>query len=118
MHGLPSDFDVSIFSGRTLESVCFMQYAVRLSFDDDLAITLEASYAQRTGSTAQAERVEIPIRTSSLMQLLGLRILSADVEDGGTLVLKFEGGQLLYCFDDSPQYESYHILFRGKETHV
>lgn len=44
MYGLPSDFDASIFVGRELQQVSFTVNTVHLTFDGDVAITLESSF--------------------------------------------------------------------------
>ena len=118
MYGLPVDFDLSIFVGRSLQLVSFTVNTVHLAFNEDLSITIESSYAHQLETHHPETRTEVSARESTLMRLLGKVIESAEAFDIGTLVLHFEGGQLLKCFDDSSQYEAYKITNQGKETIV
>lgn len=47
------------------------------------------------------------------MQLIATMVVRSEVLDGGTLVLHFEEGQSLHCYDDSTAYESYRITRKG-----
>src|SRR3972149_8201656 len=116
MYGLPKDFDFSVFEGRTLELVCFSENTVNLSFDDHLSITIESSYSHQVDDEDPGSTIDIPPETSTLMQLTGDVVELAEAVGKGTLVLHFEGGQVLKCFEDLPNYECYKITHHGKET--
>jgi hypothetical protein len=121
MYGLPEMFDASFFVGRTLQNVVFSQCMVELIFDGKVAIGIQSSYelqiADGTGYVKR-NRVEEPIHSSRLMQLLGARVASVRAERDGTLTLDFEHGSVFRCFDDSPNYESYSIGHGEEETYV
>lgn len=118
MYGLPPDFDASIFVGRELEQVSFSANTVHLTFDDDIAITLESSFLFQTDKTQTAVKQEPPVQSSSIMSLVGRRVCSARSTSDGTLTLQFTGDGTFTCVDDSEEYESYHIWFCGKEIVV
>lgn len=118
MYGLPQDFDYSIFAGRTLRAVTFTINTVHLMFDEDLSITIESSYAHQVDNDDQGRKEEVPAQHSTLMSLIENTVKSAEDGGNGTLVLRFKDEQVLQCFDDSPQYESYRITNRGKDTFV
>ena len=44
MHGLPKDFDGSMFIGRTVEVISFAAYSIVVSFDNNVSITIESSF--------------------------------------------------------------------------
>ncbi len=118
MYGLPADFDATIFIGRELEQVSFTVNTVRLAFADDVAITMESSFAFQAPGTEELVRQAPPVQASALMVLVGRKVCAARAENNGTLRLEFTAGGTLLCLDDSPQYESYHIWVGGKETIV
>jgi hypothetical protein len=118
MYGLPVDFDASIFHGRECCQISFTENTVYITFDEDLAITLESSFAFCLSAGTEAVVQAPPVESSSLMALLGKRVRHASATLQGTLTLDFEGGATLVCLDDSKEYESYHIWSSGKEIIV
>lgn len=114
MYGLPSDFDVKFMVGRTLEQVCFNENQIALHFDDDLSIILESAFShERSQSSSDSGVVEVPVTCSDLMELLGFSIARSSGDKDGTLTLEFDNGHILRCFDNSREYESYKIEYRG-----
>jgi hypothetical protein len=121
MYGLAEDFDGSFFVGRLLRTVAFSRRTLDLIFDENVSIGLESSYECRLVGDegyVEKERLEAPIASSRLMQLLGRKVLSVDTEREGTLTLHFEGGHVFRCFDDDPNYESYTISHGNDEIYV
>jgi hypothetical protein len=117
MYGLPEDFDGSFFVGHSLQTVVFSQCMLELIFDENVSIGVQSSYECRlTGDEGyvEAERLEVPIASSRLMQLLGRKVVRVEAERQGTLTLHFEGDHVFRCFDDCSGYESYSIG-HGKE---
>jgi len=121
MYGLPEDFDGSFSVGRLLGTVAFSQNMVQLIFDEDVSIGVQSSYECRLVGAeeyVEAQRIEAPIASSRLMQLLGRKVTSVRGEQQGTLTLQFEGGHVFRCFDDLPNYESYSITHGKREIFV
>lgn len=110
MYGLPKDFDGSVFVGREVEQVAFSINTVHLSFDEKVGLTIESSFVHTSVSpTDKLTKTSVPVAESSLMRLIGKKVETVDPMPDGTLKLYFEDGQVFICFDDSVQYESYHI---------
>ncbi len=110
MIGLPSDFDAALFVGRTVEQVSFTENTISLRFDAGLVLTIEGSFRHEAeAGSALEELSEVPVESSRLVMLAGRRIAKAEGRPDGTLILLFEGGQQLLCYDDSREYECYHI---------
>ena len=120
MYGLPKDFDGSMFVGRTVGLVSFSVNTIHISFDGDISITLESSFEHRLGTEEPAQVCvqEVPVEESRLMQLTGRSVESVEANVDGTLTLHFDGGHILPCFDDSPQYASYRITHGNLEIYV
>ena len=119
MYGLPEDFDGAFFVGRTLELVCFSENQVSLHFGGDISITIESSFShQKDSSESSGQVVNVPASESDLMQLLDQSVTEVSASRDGTLVLTFTNGHVFKCFDDSHQFESYHIKRGAIEIHV
>ncbi len=115
MYGLPEDFDGLFFVGCVLEIVSYTENSIFLGFGNDISITTESSYeCQIASDEGYIEAQQPPVTFSKLMQLVGQKVVSVDVEQQGTLVLHFDAGHVIRCFDDQPAYESYRIK-RGSE---
>jgi Family of unknown function (DUF6188) len=114
MYGLPSDFDPSGFVGKALEQISFSANTIHLAFEDGFSITLESSFAHKKGDELLEEGV-VPLSESRLMQLVAKIVVRGEVLDRGTLVLHFEEGRSLFCYDDSTTYESYRITRKGMD---
>ena len=117
MCGLPSDFDASIFVGRTLEQVSFSANTIDFSFGRDLSITIEGSFTHKTLDDEDPQKERVPVMYSKLMRLTQKSVRFAEAVREGLLILSFEDGQVLSCFDDSPNYESYRIS-HGDVEHI
>lgn len=114
MRGLPDNIDLSFFVGKTLESVTFGYYVIHFLFSDSVSITLESSYQQQEAGEAEQGKLalwrKLPVSESKLMQLIKHSVVSATGSMDGTMVLKFDDGQVLTLFDSSaPQFESYQF---------
>ncbi len=120
MYGLPKDFDGSFFVGRSVGLVSFSVNAIHITFDCDIAMTIESSFEHRMGTEAMIDGCvqKVPVMESRLMQLAGRTVERVDAAPNGTLTLHFDGGQMFRCFDDSPQYECYSITHGSKEIYV
>lgn len=110
MYGLPENFDGSFLIGRTLEMICFNANQIYLHFDGQVTITIEGSFShQRAQSGSDTQVLSVPVSESDLMQLLEHKITGVSGEKDGTLTLVFDDGQILKCYDQLPNYESYQI---------
>lgn len=117
MYGLPEDFDATVFLGHELVMVSFTTNTVNLVFDGDVAITIEASFRHHS-PTGEASTEVPPVRSSTLMTLLGHRVVAARSSRDGTLTLQFDGAGSIDCLDDSKAFESYHLRFADREVVV
>lgn len=110
MYGLPENFDGSFFVGRILEMICFNSNQVYLHFDDQTTIMIEGSFSHRhAGSGENPGIVNVPVKRSDLMELMGHKVVAVSADRDGTLTLDFDGDQIFTCYDQSPNYESYQI---------
>jgi Family of unknown function (DUF6188) len=110
MYGLPEDFDGSFLIGRALEMICFNANQIYLHFDGQVTITIEGSFShQRAQYESNTQILSVPVSESDLMQLLEHKISAVSGDKDGTLKLVFDHDQILRCYDQLPNYESYQI---------
>lgn len=110
MYRLPKNFDGNRLVGHCLEQICFNENQVCLHFDGMLSIVVESKLSYRDTPKSIDQVIEIPVRHSDLMLLLGQSILNCYGDDDGTLSMEFGNGSTLKCLDTSNQYESYRII--------
>jgi hypothetical protein len=119
MYGLPADFDGAFFTGRVVEEVSFTTSSIVISFDQRVAITIESAFEHVVDAMpGQSQIVYVPVCESKLMALIGLPVRATEAKQDGTLTLFFDGGQILRCIDDKPNYESYIIRNGDNEIYV
>ena len=118
MYGLPKDFDVSVFIGKTLDLVCFSVNTVNLIFEKNVSIIIMSSFIYQHNCTENTNIQKIPVSSSDLMCLVGQVIEHAEGHENGALVLHLDNGQILTILDEFQQYESYMINIGDKEIIV
>jgi hypothetical protein len=120
VHGVPEDFDYSVFVGAGLERVCFGPYVVHLDFSSSevpgpLHISIEGRYIH-AGPTTEgwSDEERVPAKSSRLMQLTNHLVTEAARLDASRMRLDFDHGHSLTLLDDSEAYESFQIEARGR----
>jgi hypothetical protein len=120
VHGVPEDFDNSVFVGAELERVCFGSYIVRLDFSSSevpgpLCVSTEGKYIH-AGPDAEGwtDEVRLRAKSSRLMQLTDHLVTEAARLDVSRMKLDFDHGHSLTLVDDTDQYESFQIEARGR----
>ena len=113
MYGLPKDFDGDFLVGRILEMICFNANQVYLHFDSKTHIQIESSL-----SYGDAQRVDVPVRQPTFLDLLECSVVSARGDEEGTLTLSFSNGRVLRIYEETKQYECYTIRYGGTEIIV
>ncbi len=118
MHGIPQDFDASIFVGSIFELVTFTQNSIHFVFNPGGTITLTSLYVYRFDRAADGvEKGVVPVTSSRLMELVGQEVRSAEKEKR-VLRLCFDEERSLEFLDDSDQYESFTITIGNREIFV
>lgn len=107
MYSLPKDFDPALFVGRELQRICFPPYGWELQFEDSICIKVFGPLS--LGAESLREEGSSPSTLSRLTALPGRRVVVADTEGRGTLVLTFDDGQTLRVIEDGDAYECYHL---------
>lgn len=109
MYGLPKDFDLEQFRGRSLEMVCFGTYKFDLHLSGGYLIGVEGDISLNSD-----EPVKLPAALQLLYPLINQEISAATKSGLGTLSFTFDQGSVLHIHDSSKQYECYSISVKGK----
>jgi hypothetical protein len=118
MHGLPHDFDASIFVGHELIQVSFTINTTHIVFDGTISVTLLSSAASGEVPNIAVDGGRTSAASLDVIRLIGKQVASATAESEGTLNIIFQGGTVVTFLDDSRQYESYSIQIGDKEIIV
>jgi hypothetical protein len=109
MYGVPSPLDLAFLHRTTLIQVCLGQFQFQFHFHPTGSISVEGGWELLN---AAGERIEhdhdlrggCPERPPyQLHRLLGGRGAGSEVSAPDWFALRFEGGEVLRVFDDSPQ---------------
>ncbi len=114
MYGLPLDVDLSFFHERTLLQVCFGAHDLRLRFDGDVSVSVEAAIGCGEPAGAILKYDSFRDAATTLLTFLNQTVHAAEGNVSGTLTLRFKNGAAIAVFDDSVNYESYTINYEDK----
>ncbi len=111
MNGVPADLDLTFFHGAEVIQVCLGQYQLQIHFQPAGAIFIEGGWELLDAAGERIDRsYDAPERPPyQLHRLLGRRVVGSEVAAPISFALRFDGGDLLRVFDDSEQFESFHI---------
>ncbi len=123
MYTLPNDFDAAIFVGRRVETLTFSENTINLDFggDERLLVTTESgvTYEFRDSNDIPVTRQEkIRPPETSLVRLVGKKVVSAAVRDNVNLQLQFENDDIVWFDGRSQQYEMYRVFAGARELVV
>jgi hypothetical protein len=118
MYGLPSDFDPDIFVGRELETISFAVNVVVLAFANRLTVSVSGSLPYRAPGEKEMAVNRPPVAQTSLVSLVGRRVVTCELKSSRELILRFEGDGSLTLLDDSETYESYIVSTGDREIIV
>ena len=113
MYGLPPNFDVTGFIGKTLEVLVVGQYQLTLRFSENYTINVEGLIALNSEPS-----VDLPDSLSAIYCLINQTVDSASATEDGTLALAFGNGTTLQILDSEKNFESYNFSLGGKELFV
>jgi hypothetical protein len=116
MYALPEDFHPAVFVGCELQRICFPPYGLELQFEKSICIQVFGPLS--LGGESLREEDSSPQTLARLTALSGHRIVGADTEGRGTLVLTFDDGQTLRVIEDGDAYECYHLHLDGRDIIV
>jgi hypothetical protein len=116
VYGVSDNLDLTMFHGATLVQIRIGMHELQLHFDEPKAsIQLECKWelcgpGNEIVDRSQ-ERSQSPWDRDAyrLHVCLSRHVISTEVEPPKSISLRFEGGYTLRVFDDSDEFESFHI---------
>ncbi len=109
MHGLDKNTDLSFLIERELGQVAIGVYQVQLNFDKDISIYLECQFDHISNGKSLITSKKLPYSASSLLQLIGLKIIRVENHGNGNIEIVFSDQSVVKVFDNNESYESYQI---------
>jgi hypothetical protein len=110
MHGLDKDTNLAFLLNAEVHQVCIGAHDAIIRCDG-VSFSIEGQFTlcRKDGDANAVKRGEYPLTAGCISHLIGASVRGYEVREGGTLVLRFSNGDELLLFDDSLEYESYHI---------
>jgi hypothetical protein len=111
VYGVPADLDLAFLHGAELIQVCLGQHQIQFHFHPAGSISVERGWEllDAAGVRIDGRQDGLDRPPYQLRRLLGRRVTGSEVSAPQWFALRFEGGEMLRVFDDSPQYESFQI---------
>jgi hypothetical protein len=109
MYGLPRSTSLDFFVGKTLLQACFGVHDLILNFDENISVTISSSVGCMGACISIRQSDNFSQVAPAVFAMLHKSVLSAEGDSSGTLTLRFDGGGVLFIYDDSMDYESYTI---------
>jgi hypothetical protein len=123
MYGVPEDLDLAPFIGSTLDQIGLGAYQISFRFSGPRGLgsprlDVEGRWAIHGADGAlidQASRDEKPSDRESyrVHRLLGHTVVASALDPPRSLTLTFDDGATLIIWDDSDQFESFHVAPGG-----
>ena len=115
MYGVPRNIDLSSIQGSTLDHILVARHVICFGFESGTSLRVEGKWELTEPDGAvldQSADLSKPVSERGPLRLhacVGQAVLVARPEPPKSIALEFEGGLTLRVFDDSKQYESFHI---------
>lgn len=110
MYGLPSDVDLTFFSGARLLQVCIGENEVILNLHPGISVMIASAVRLSTPDGAEQSGEDARKAGTMLLPYLGNVIREATGAPDGTLEISWaESGHVLEIFDSWREFESYTI---------
>ncbi len=110
MYGVTKGLDLSALIGLTVEQVALGQYQFQINLDQDGFLYIESSAKFYAFDNLVEEWATGDVANStSLVALLGKKIVSASVHPPDRIDVTFEDGYAIQIFESPDQFESLQI---------
>ena len=117
MNGIPENLDLPNLVGDRLDSITIQEHQVVLDFDRGMSFVIEGLMdVTRNGSPVARWEQEAGWSSIAFQKVVGATVKSFAIPSRDELSILFSGNWLLRIYDNSPQYESFHIY--PKDIHV
>ena len=113
MYGLNKNSDLSFLVSKRLYRVSVGLYNVELGFDHDISIAMECQFDHILNGKSQILTEDLPYSASSLLQLIGSKIVKVENHGNGNIEIIFSNQHNLRVFDNNKSYESYQVSGPG-----
>lgn len=117
MNGIPENLDLSNLVGDRLDSIIIQEHQVVFSFERGMSFVIEGQVdLTMTGSLVARWEQETGWSSAAFQKCVGATVESYTVPSRAELNVLLSGNWTLRIYDNSTQYESFHIY--PQEIHV
>ncbi len=110
MNGIPDKLDLSNMVGCRLDTVAMQEHQVTFQFDGGSSIVVEGAMDVTLKDNIVARwKQEAGWSSIDFQKCVGTTVARIVIPSKKELDLYLSGGWVLRFYDDSPQYESFHI---------
>lgn len=110
MYGIPENLDLTTLVGDRLDSITIEEYQIAFQFDRGTSLVVEGGMVVSIkGNAAARWKQKEGWSSIDFQKCVGATVESFAVVSKSELDLYLTGDVVLRFFDDSPQYESFHI---------
>jgi hypothetical protein len=113
MYGLNKNTDLSFLIGKELSQVAIGLHQVQLNFDQDVSINMECQFDHISNGESLTTSKNLPDSASSLLQLIGSKIIRVENHGNGTIEIIFSDQSIVKVYDNNESHESYQISAPG-----
>lgn len=110
MYGLDESIDLGFLFNRKVEQICVGLYDVQVNINGGISIAIYGNYEHVLSNNVLTSKDDmLPEAASSLLKLLGQKIVGEKRDGSKVLKLEFSNDSTLIIYDDDERYESYTI---------
>ena len=113
MYGIPADVDWKFIIGKELLQLRIGRHHVSLRLAGDTAIGVECDFEHTSHPAAAGASLGLAGRATTLISLLGSRVVEVTRDGERALVLSFSNGEQLRLIDSNEHFESFQVTARG-----
>jgi len=111
MHGVPENLDLSPLQGTTLTEIGIGQYQITFNFDSTSSVAVEGGWelVDSDGRVIDCSQEHESRSAYKVHVCIGREVSNVVVNHPESVEFTFDNGYTLRVFDDSTQYECFHI---------
>lgn len=114
MYGVPENLDLSHLVGDRLDSVTIQEHQIIIDFDSGVSFVIEGRMdVTENGSPVAQWEQKNGWSSVDFQKVVGSTVEAFAIPSRDQLNIHFGGNRVLRIYDNSPQYESFHIYPQG-----
>jgi hypothetical protein len=110
MYGIPENLDLADLIGDRLDSITIQEHQIAFEFDRGMSFVVEGQMdVTRNGSPVARWEQKTGWSSIEFQKVVGATVESFTIPSRDELNMLFSGNWMLRIYDNSSQYESFHV---------